>query len=80
MPGERLPRSLRRRWFESRSHQTLIIDLVPGTPGSGTARLHARIRERLPALDEDRPPSGDIAAVKELVSDGAIATVVAEIA
>ncbi|CAN5704671.1 histidine ammonia-lyase [soil metagenome] len=33
-------------------------------------RVHARIRERVPALDEDRPPSPDLEAVRELVVAG----------
>ena len=56
------------------------IDLVPGAPGAGAARLHALVRERVPALEEDRPPSADIEAVKALVARGDLAVVVAEVA
>lgn len=56
------------------------IDLVPGRPGSGAARLHALVRERVPALDEDRPPSRDVVAVRALVESGDIARIVAELA
>jgi histidine ammonia-lyase len=54
------------------------VDLVPGRPGAGAARLHALVRERVDALDEDRPPGPDIEAVRALVSDGQVAAVVAE--
>lgn len=49
-------------------------------PGGGVARLHALIRERVPALEEDRPPATDIEAVRDLVSSGALASVVRELA
>jgi histidine ammonia-lyase len=56
------------------------IDLVPGRPGDGASRLHALVRERVPALEDDRPPSRDVAAVRELVAAGELARVVAEVA
>jgi histidine ammonia-lyase len=42
----------------------------PLRPGAGVRHAHARIRERVTHLDADRPPSPDIAAVRELVHDG----------
>jgi histidine ammonia-lyase len=56
------------------------IDLVPGRPGEGTARLHALVREHVPPLDDDRPPGPDIEAVKALVAGGELASLVAELA
>jgi histidine ammonia-lyase len=47
-------------------------------PGWGTARLYAAVRGRVPALEEDRPPAPDIAAVRRLVAEGTFAAVVAE--
>jgi len=47
-------------------------------PGRGTARLYAVVRDRVPALEEDRPPAPDIAAVRQLVAEGTFAAVVAE--
>jgi histidine ammonia-lyase len=55
------------------------LELVPGAPGEGARRLHALIRARVPPLEEDRPPAGDIAALAELVRKGELATVVAEL-
>ena len=49
-------------------------------PGAGVARLRDRIRERVPALEGDRSPAPDIEAVRELVSSGALASVVRELA
>jgi len=43
---------------------------APMHPGPGLARAHARLRERVPHLTEDRSPSPDIAAVRELVHSG----------
>ena len=54
------------------------IELVPGKPGAGTARLHSLVRERVPPLVEDRPPAGDIEAVRALLASGAIARAVGE--
>jgi len=47
-------------------------------PGRGTARLYAVVRDRVPALEEDRPPAPDIAAVRQLIAEGTFAAVVAE--
>ena len=46
------------------------LDCDPGEPGHGVARVHAAVRERVPALAEDRPPGPDIAAVTALLRDG----------
>jgi histidine ammonia-lyase len=56
------------------------IDLVPGRPGRGTERLHALVRDRVPPLEEDRPPGPDIEAVQELIAEGALAAVVRDLA
>jgi histidine ammonia-lyase len=42
-------------------------------PGPGVAEIVALVRERVPPLEEDRPPAPDIDAVRELVASGAIA-------
>ena len=49
-------------------------------PGEGVARLHRLVRNRVPALEDDRSPSPDIEAVRELVVSGALAEVVREVA
>lgn len=56
------------------------LDLVPGRPGAGTARLHVLIRERVGPLVEDRPPADDIRAIRPVVADGLLAAVVRELA
>ena len=43
------------------------IDLTGTPPGPRTARILAAIRERVPVLTEDRPPAGDIEALRPLV-------------
>ncbi|MEO8639146.1 MAG: histidine ammonia-lyase [Chloroflexota bacterium] len=43
---------------------------MPMRPGHGVARARAAIRGRVLHLDEDRSPSPDIAAVRELVHSG----------
>ncbi|MEO6577730.1 MAG: histidine ammonia-lyase, partial [Candidatus Limnocylindria bacterium] len=43
---------------------------APMRAGAGIAQAHARIRAIVPHLDADRPPSPDIAAVRELVHSG----------
>ncbi|MEO5986184.1 MAG: aromatic amino acid lyase, partial [Candidatus Limnocylindria bacterium] len=43
---------------------------APMRPGAGIARVHERIRQRVPHLEADRPPGPDIAAVRELVHSG----------
>src|SRR5918992_3002785 len=45
---------------------------APLRPGSGVARAHALVRERVRHLDADRSPSPDIAAVREIVHSGAL--------
>ena len=54
------------------------VDLIPGRPGTGTARVHALVRERVAALVEDRPPANDIEAARELVASGAVAALASE--
>ncbi len=56
------------------------LDLVPGRPGEGTARLHELVRERVPPLVDDRPPAEDIVALRPLVADGDLAAVVSALA
>jgi histidine ammonia-lyase len=56
------------------------IDLVPGRPGPGAARLHALVRDRVAALEADRSPGPDIEAVLALVREGALAAAVEELA
>jgi histidine ammonia-lyase len=48
-------------------------------PGQGVARLYAVVRDRVPALEEDRPPAPDIAAARDVVGDGTFAGVVQEV-
>jgi histidine ammonia-lyase len=42
----------------------------PLRPGVGVAAAHAAVRRRVPHLDEDRSPSPDIAAVRQIVHSG----------
>ena len=42
----------------------------PMRPGAGVARAHARLRALVPHVTDDRPPSPDIAAVRELIRAG----------
>jgi len=56
------------------------LDLVPGRPGVGTARLHALVRECVAPLVDDRPPADDIDAVRPVVADGRLAAIVRELA
>jgi histidine ammonia-lyase len=56
------------------------LDLVPGRPGAGTARMHALVRERVGPLVEDRPPADDIEAVRPVVVDGLLAGIAQELA
>ena len=49
------------------------IDLLTGlTTSAPLARVHALVREHVPTLDVDRPPSRDIAAIAQLVERGEI--------
>ena len=43
---------------------------APMRPGAGLARAHARLRERVPHLAEDRSPAPDISAALELLHSG----------
>ena len=43
---------------------------APMRPGAGVARAHARLRSLVPHVADDRPPSPDIAAVRELIRAG----------
>jgi histidine ammonia-lyase len=45
----------------------LLRPLVTSPP---LARAHARLRDRVPTLDDDRPPSRDVAAITELIASG----------
>ena len=63
-----------------RAEQVLAIEALcaaqgidfraPLRPGAGVDAAHAKIRARVSHLDADRPPSPDIAAVRELVHSG----------
>src|SRR5918999_1022594 len=63
-----------------RAEQVLAIEAVcaaqgidfraPLRPGEGVAAAHAAVRARVTHLDTDRPPSPDIAAVRDLVHSG----------
>jgi histidine ammonia-lyase len=43
-------------------------------PGVGVAAAHAVVRDRVPHLGADRPPSPDIEAVRGLVAAGTLLT------
>ena len=45
---------------------------APLRPGAGVAAAHAALRDRVAHFDADRPPSPEIAAVRELVHSGAL--------
>jgi histidine ammonia-lyase len=45
---------------------------APLRPGAGVAAAHATVRRGVAHLDEDRPPAPDIAAVRDLLHDGAL--------
>ena len=63
-----------------RAEQVLAIEALcaaqgidfraPLRPGAGVDAAHAKIRARVSHLDADRPPSPDIATVRELVHSG----------
>ena len=44
----------------------------PLRSGEGVEWVHGLIRERVPTLTEDRPPSPDIEAIAELIESGAL--------
>ena len=47
------------------------IDLLaPLATSAPLARVHAAIRDRVPTLDDDRPPSRDLTAIAELIASG----------
>ena len=46
--------------------------LAPLATSAALARVHQRIRARVPALDRDRPPSHDVASITELIVAGEI--------
>jgi histidine ammonia-lyase len=48
----------------------------PHAPGRGVRAAHAVVRDAVPPLDGDRPPSPDIAALVEVVRAGRLAAVV----
>jgi histidine ammonia-lyase len=53
------------------------IDLLaPLTTSPPLGRAHAAVRAVVPTLEEDRPPSPDIAAIASLIRTGAIARAV----
>jgi histidine ammonia-lyase len=56
------------------------LDLSPGEPGEGVARVYRALRERVSTLVEDRPPSIDIALAESLVRSGALAATLAAVA
>ena len=55
------------------------VDLIPGAPGTGVARVHQLIREQVDPLVDDRPPAIDIEMARQLIHSGALATIVAEV-
>jgi histidine ammonia-lyase len=49
------------------------IDLLkPLETSAPLARVHARVREEVPALADDRPPAPDIDAITKLITTGAL--------
>jgi len=49
------------------------IDLLaPLTTSPALARVHDLIRDHVPTLDDDRPPSHDLAQIAELIASGAL--------
>jgi histidine ammonia-lyase len=47
------------------------IDLLaPLATSAALARVHEIIRTRVPALDDDRPPSTDLAVITGLIASG----------
>jgi len=53
------------------------VDLRGCVPGPRTAGVHRLLRQRVPALTEDRPLDGDIAAALELVRGGGLSLALA---
>ena len=57
------------------------IDLrAPLRPGSAVAAVLDRVREQVPALDEDRYLAPDLAALERLVADGTLVAAAEEVA
>ena len=52
------------------------IELTDGDPGPRAAQILGAVRERVPALTEDRPPAHDIEAVRPLVGSDALSRLV----
>lgn len=52
------------------------IELTDGDPGPRAAQILAAVRERVPALTEDRPPAHDIEAVRPLVGSDTLSRLV----
>jgi histidine ammonia-lyase len=44
--------------------------LAPLQSSPPLARVHEFIRARVPTLDDDRPPSPDLAAIGEMIASG----------
>lgn len=53
------------------------IDCAPGAPAPVVTRVHALVRERVSALEEDRPPADDLAALLPLVRGDELARLLA---
>lgn len=49
------------------------LDCDPGRPGVRVEALHRAVRERIPSLEEDRPPADDIEAARRLIVNRTIA-------
>jgi histidine ammonia-lyase len=43
---------------------------APLTTSSPLMRVHAAVRDRVPTLGDDRPPSPDLARIVELIASG----------
>jgi histidine ammonia-lyase len=54
------------------------IDCRPDPPAPAVAGVHALVRERVPPLEEDRPPADDVAALLPLVQGDELARLVGE--
>jgi histidine ammonia-lyase len=51
------------------------LDCDRGDPGRAVADLLGSVRQLVPPLVDDRPPAGDIEAVRSLVADGRVAAI-----
>jgi histidine ammonia-lyase len=54
------------------------IDCRPDAPAPAVAGVHALVRERVPPLEEDRPPADDVAALLPLVQGDELARLARE--